>query len=332
LVWLKFALCTAVIVFSGTKLAYYGDVIAEKTRLGRLWIGVVLIAIVTSIPELASGLSAVSLVKSPDLATGDILGSCLYNLTILATIDILYHKGPALSQASSRHILPAAMSMVLIGIVAIGILASRSFPALNLERVSLFSVLILAVYLVSVWWIFRSESRHQSQTTESIVNRYQGLPIKTVYLRFGLATAGVVGAGIWLALIGSEMTAVYGWHSSFVGSLFLAISTSLPETAVAIACIRLGAIDLAVAEVLGSNMFDTVILLPVDILHGKEPFYSAISEAHLNTIVFALAMTLVVVAGIRHRQKRKTFRFFSWYVLVLFGLYVLGMYRVYAAN
>jgi cation:H+ antiporter len=332
MVWLKFTACVVIILFSGTKLAHYGDAIAERTGWGRIWIGVVLVAIVTSIPELASGLSAVSLVKSPDLATGDILGSCLYNLTILATIDILYRKGPVLGQASSRHIVPAAMSMVLIGIVAIGILASRSFPALNLGRVSPFSVLILAVYLVSVWWISRSESRRQSQTTESIVNQYREIPIRTMYLRFGLATAGVVGAGIWLAFIGSEMTAVYGWHSSFVGSLFLAISTSLPETAVAIACIRLGAIDLAVAEVLGSNMFDTVILLPVDILHGKEPFYSAISAAHLNTIVFALAMTLVVMAGIRLRPKRKTFRFFSWYVLVLFGLYVLGMYRVYVAN
>jgi cation:H+ antiporter len=271
-------------------------------------------------------------VKSPDLATGDVLGSCLYNLTILATIDILYRKGPVLSQASSRHIMPAAMSMVLIGIVAAGILVSRSFPVLNLERVSLFSILILVVYLVSVWWIFRSESRYQSQTTESIAKQYQELPMKTVYLRFGLATAGVVGAGIWLAFIGNEMTAVYGWHSSFVGSLFLAVSTSLPETAVAIACIRLGAIDLAVAEVLGSNMFDIVILLPVDTLHGKEPFYSVISEAHLNTIVFTIAMTLVVMAGIRLRQKHKTFRFFSWYVLVLFGLYVLGMYRLYVAD
>jgi cation:H+ antiporter len=151
LVWLKFAACTAIILFSGTKLAQYGDAIAEKTGLGRLWIGIMLIAAITSIPEVASGVSAASLMKSSDLAVGDILGSCLYNLTILAVLDILHRQGPILSRASSRHMPSAGMSIMLISVAALAMWVSPSFPELNLGRISIFSIVILVLYLGSIW-------------------------------------------------------------------------------------------------------------------------------------------------------------------------------------
>ncbi|MEK7789952.1 MAG: sodium:calcium antiporter, partial [Planctomycetota bacterium] len=82
--WFGFIVCTAVIVYSGTKLAKYGDIIAEKTGLGRMWIGVVLMASVTSLPELVTGISSVTYAGVPDIAVGDVLGSCVFNMLILA--------------------------------------------------------------------------------------------------------------------------------------------------------------------------------------------------------------------------------------------------------
>ncbi len=89
MVWLKFAACLAIILFSGTKLAHYGDAIAEKTGMGRIWVGLILLSAVTSMPELVTGVSAAALVKLPDLAVGNLLGSCLFNLMIL---DVLHYK------------------------------------------------------------------------------------------------------------------------------------------------------------------------------------------------------------------------------------------------
>jgi cation:H+ antiporter len=150
-------------------------------------------------------------------------------------------------------------------------------------------------------------------------------------LRFGLASAGVIAAGIWLALIGDEITTTYGWQSSFVGSLFLAVSTSLPETAVGIACLRLGAIDMAVAEILGSNMFDIVILFFIDLAYRQGPLFSSLSSVHLMTIVLAIVMTLVVMVGIRFPQKIKAFRFIAWHSAALMALYGFGMYCLYVS-
>ncbi|MDH4101110.1 MAG: sodium:calcium antiporter, partial [Nitrospirota bacterium] len=78
--WLKFILCSAVIVYCGTKLSRYGDVIAEKTGMGRAWTGLILVSSVTSLPELFIGISSVTIAGTPDIALGDIMGSCVFNL------------------------------------------------------------------------------------------------------------------------------------------------------------------------------------------------------------------------------------------------------------
>jgi len=99
ILWLEFVLCTAVIVYSGAKLSQYGDIIAEKSGLGRAWIGVVLMASVTSLPELVTGVSSVTYAGVPDIAVGDVLGSCAFNMLILAILDTLYRPAPISTKA-----------------------------------------------------------------------------------------------------------------------------------------------------------------------------------------------------------------------------------------
>jgi len=77
LLWLGFIICTSVILYSGTKLSKYGDIIAEKTGLGRVWIGIVLMASITSLPELVTGISSVTYVNVPDIAVGNVIGACI---------------------------------------------------------------------------------------------------------------------------------------------------------------------------------------------------------------------------------------------------------------
>jgi len=328
LVWLKFTLCLVIILFAGTRLARYGDAIAEKTGLGRIWIGLLLLAAITSMPELVTGVSAVALVKLPDLALGNLLGSCLFNLAILALLDIIYRPAPILSQASSRHMMSASIGILLIAIAAGGILAGGRFPGLTMGWVSVPGIMVLVLYIAGVWWIFRSERGYQPQPVPVVSPQYEGLPAKTVYLRFALAAVAIIGAGIWLSFIGAEIAGTYGWHASFVGSLFLAITTSVPELVVTIAALRLGAIDMAVADILGSNMFNIAIITPVDLFYTPGSLLSSVSRVHLITAVVAIVMTLLVIVGLRFRQKRKTF-FISWYTPVLIGLYIFGAYRLF---
>jgi len=332
LVWLKFTACVVIILFAGTRLARYGDAIAEKTGLGRIWIGLVLLAAITSVPELVTAVSASALVKLPDMALGNLLGSCLFNLAILGFLDILYRPAPILSHASSRQVRSAGIGIVLIAIAAGGILAGERFSGLTVGWVGVPSIIIPSLYAVGIWWLFRSERSIQSQLTEAVSPQYKELSAKTIYLRFALAAAAVIGAGIWLSFIGGEIAATYNWSDSFVGSLFLAISTSLPELVVTIAALRLGAIDMAVADILGSNMFNMAIIAPVDVAYTSGPLFSSVSGAHLITAVVAIVMSFLVIAGLRYRQQRKTFSLVSWYAPVLIGLYIFGIYRLFISG
>jgi cation:H+ antiporter len=89
MLWLAFALCAAAILVAGTQLSRYGDEIARLTGLGGTWIGMVLLATVTSLPELMTGLSAVTMAGAPEVAVGDVLGSCVFNLAMIALLDVL---------------------------------------------------------------------------------------------------------------------------------------------------------------------------------------------------------------------------------------------------
>lgn len=332
MVWLKFAACLAIILFAGTKLARYGDAIAEKTGLGRLWVGLLLLSAITSMPELVTGVSAVALVGLPDLAVGNLLGSCLFNLAILAVLDIMSRPQPALSMASSRHVASAVCGIVLAGIVAGGIWGGPRFPGLSAGGVNPPGILPLVLYVVGVWWISRSERNRVPHPSEVTPAQYEDLPARTMYLRFGLATAAVIAAGIWLALVGDELALTYHWQASFVGSLFLAITTSLPELAVSVAALRLGAVDMAVADVLGSNMFNLALITPIDLIVRQGPVLSLVSGANLVTAVLVIAMSGIAITGLRFKSERKTFFVISWQSVVLIGLYIFGMRYMFVSG
>ena len=159
--------------------------------------------------------------------------------------------------------------------------------------------------------------------------QYKQVSTKVLCLKFILAAVAVIGAGIWVSFIGDEIANTYEWSSSFVGSLLLAIITSMPEVVVAVAALRLGAIDMAVADILGANMLDIAHLFTVDLFYSQGPILSLVSKVHLITSVVIMVMSLLVIIGCRFRQKRKTFIVISWYSLVLIGLYIAGAYALF---
>lgn len=328
LVWSKFLVSLAIILFAGTKLAKYGDVIAEKTGLGRIWIGMVLLAAITSAPELVAGVSSVALIGLPDLAVGTLLGSCLFNLIILAVLDILHRRTPFLSEVKLRHMVSAGTGILLIAIAGGSILAGERLSGLALGWVGIPSIIILILYLAAMWRMFRFE-RNQVSPINDAAPQYEQESMKALYFKFALAAAAVIGAGIWVSFIGDEIARTYDWSASFVGTLFLAITTSMPELAVAVAALRLGAIDMAVANILGANILDVAHLFTVDFFYSQGPILSAVSSVHLITAGVIIMMSLLVILGIRFRQKRKTFIVASWYTPALIGLYIFGAYALF---
>ena len=134
---------------------------------------------------------------------------------------------------------------------------------------------------------------------------------------------------------GGDLAEVTGWGSSFVGSLFLAATTSLPELVVAIVALRLGAIDMAIANMLGSNMFNMgIVIAGYDLFYRQGSIFSAspISDSHVYAASMAILMTLIVIAGLTFRTKRKLPIGMSWYSAALIVAYLAGAYILFTTG
>ena len=328
-VWIQFVIVLALIGWGGFKLSRYGDVIAEKTGMGGTWIGLILMASVTSLPELVTGVSAVAIANTPDIAVGDVLGSCVFNLLIIVVLDFMYRKESVYTRASQGHVLSAGFGVVLIGFAGFNILLSPGGNLPTLGHVGIYTPIIIVMYSVAMRTVFRYEREHISATAEGATERYPGLSLRQAYLNYAGAAAIVVTAALLLPFVGKSIAVQMGWHESFVGTLFVAFATSVPEIAVTIGALRIGAIDMAIGNVLGSNLFDIVILAIDDLLYLQGPLLAFVSPSHAVTAFSAMMMTGVAVIGLLYRPKTRVFKTVGWASLFLFSLYLLNTYVIY---
>ena len=130
MIWLQFAGTALVIVLAGARLARYGDVLGEKSGLGRSWIGVVLLAATTSLPELFTGFGATALAPLPNIALGDVLGSCMFNLLILSMMDAVQPE-PLSARAHQGHAISIGFGLLLIGVAGVGLVVGDRVPTLG---------------------------------------------------------------------------------------------------------------------------------------------------------------------------------------------------------
>lgn len=164
-----FMVAAALIFYAGRRLSYYGDLISKKTGMGRLWIGFILMASVTSLPELMVGISSSAIVQSADLAVGDILGSCAFNLGILALMDAFVPKNKHLfSVASPNHVLAAALGIILIAMVCFGLFLPNEIVITS--WIGLTSLIFIAIYFVSIRLIYLYEKKHAATVSAGEVS------------------------------------------------------------------------------------------------------------------------------------------------------------------
>jgi cation:H+ antiporter len=311
LIWLQFIICALLIVFCGSRLSQYGDVIAEKTKLGRTWIGVVLMATVTSLPELVTSISSAAVFHVPDISAGNVLGACMLNLFILAVLDAGQRKPPISSLAHQGQSLTAAFGILLLGVTGISILGGDTVPAAGWIGIS--SVVSLALYLVGMRLVFKYERRRASELLEAVAEemRYEHLSKSDAYVRFGVSALIIAAAGTYLPHVADQIALMTGWGQTFVGTIFVALVTTLPEMVVSYAALRMDAVDLAVGNVLGSNLFNVAILAIADIAYVRGPILREVAASHAITAVAAMTMTSVVMVALVFRTQKKVLSF-SW--------------------
>jgi cation:H+ antiporter len=279
-------------------------------------------ASVTSLPELITGLSSVAVYNLPNIAAGDVLGSCMFNLVILAVLDVGRRQAPISSLAHQGQILTASFGIILLGLTSISISEAHSIPALGWFSVS--SLFLLGIYLLAMRMVFQYEKRRIREFLSAVAEetRYTHIAKSAAYRRFAFYVLIIVAAATYLPHVAAEIAAITGLGLTFVGSIFVALATSLPEVVVSRAALRVGAVDLAVGNILGSNLFNIAILAIDDAAYWHGPLFSKVSGTHALTAVAAMTMTAIMMVALMFRSKKKIL-FFSWDSLGILFIYAV---------
>ncbi len=327
---LQFALCAVLIASAGFVLSRSADRIATATGLSGGWIGLALLGTVTSLPELASGITSVTLLNSPNLAVGNALGACVFNLLFLVVIDAIQRKQPIYRDASAAHLLSAAFGVVMLGFVAMSLLMSGRGPALL--HLGLYSPALLGLYLLALRSVYAHEQSFGTAIAAVGATITPALPpidLAREWRRFAIAAVVVLAAGSWLPTVADGLAQTLGWSRSFVGTLFMAFATTLPEIAVTIAALRLRALDMAIGNLLGSNLFNVTILAVDDLFYARGPLLTDAASVHVGTAVSAMIMSGLVMVGLVLRPQGRVFHVFSWVSLGLLAIYALNATLVF---
>ncbi|WP_418318796.1 sodium:calcium antiporter [Piscinibacter sakaiensis] len=328
---LQFFACAAVIGAAGFVLSRSADRLAGMLGWGRGWVGLALLATVTSLPELAAGISAVVVVDAPNLAVGNALGACVANLAFLVIIDAVQRHQPIYRAAGPTQLLSAGFSVVMLGFVALSLVVGRNNPALL--HVGLYSPLLLGFYLLAL----RSVHAHERDLLRALTSSgaapepVDQQMLRREWRRFGLAAVAVVGAGIWLPEAADQLAQALGLSRSFVGTIFLALATTLPEMAVTLSALRIGALDMAIGNLLGSNLFNVLILAIDDLFYVRGPLLADASAAHGGTAVAAMLMSGLVIIGLVMRPQGRVLRVTSWISIGLVAAYAINLAVIYLA-
>lgn len=322
MIWFEFSISAILLVIAATKLAEFGDVIALRTGLGRLFIGTILMAGATSLPEFLTILNSFQQ-GAVNLAAGNMFGSNMFNMFMLALLDISFRDQRILRVIYNRHALSGAAAALLIGLTLTMMLANLD---LSIGWVGLDSLLIMLAYVGLVYMLRKSSGvsalLEEEQADESTAPLWVGL------IGFGLAAFLLVIVSPWLVESSLAIAEVTGLSNGFIGTTLVGIVTSLPEMMTTIAAARIGAFDLAVGNLFGSNMFNIFAIGVADVFLLDGRFLGMIDPVFLLAGLIGLVMTLLGMIGNIARLERRIWllEIDGW---LLFLCYFAGLYLVY---
>jgi cation:H+ antiporter len=298
---LAFFASGGVVVLAGVALARYADEIAEATGLGRVWIGSVLLAAATSLPEAATDVAAVRL-GVPDLAAGDLFGSSMANMLILGIVDLLPPRVQVLRRAALDHALSAALAIVLNALAALFVLLQ---PTATVFGIGVETVSLLLVYLAGTRAVYRHNVRARPLPRETSGHRLARLSSARAAVGFGVAAVAILVAAPFFAWSAQRIAEMTGLGTTFVGTWLVGFSTSLPELVASVAAVRAGALDLAVGNLFGSNALNMGLFFALNAAQPGQAFFAGLDVDHALSGLLAVVLTSLGLAAVVYGAERR---------------------------
>ena len=318
-----FLVSAVVVVFAAITLGKAGDAIASNTGLGHLWVGLLLIAGATSLPELVTTVTAVNL-DSPGLAVGTIMGANMLNVAKLSLIAAVF-GGPLLYQRLSKG--QELLSIEALGLTALATLFIAIGWGAEFMGITLAAIVILAAYLFGSRVLYTTSIGDPAPAAKEPAHS-----LRWGWTMYLIAALIITISATILTISAVEIAEQTGIAASFVGVLAVAFVTTVPELTVGITLMRIGAPEMAVAEFHGSNAFNIAILAVADFAFIEGSLLGDLDDSVLLAGVFAVLLVGMSALQIRLRRRMKHFSLTEPSTFSFLTLYLGGLYLVFQAG
>jgi cation:H+ antiporter len=295
-----FAASASLIVAAGIRLARDGDVIAAGTGLGGLWVGAILVAAATSVPELATDLSAVWQGR-PELAVGDLFGSSMANMLIIAVVDLVTRHTRVLTRVAVTQLAVGTLAVCLTTVAALGMLV----PGPVVAGFGWATVAVGIGYAAGMRYLHRNRPEPPFRRPEEVkAVQPRRRELRRAGGRFALSALVILLAAPLLASSTAALAGRLGISQGFAGLVLLAVTTSLPEAVVTTASVRRESYDLAVGNLLGSNCFNMAVLVPLELANGGRSILADAGPELVVAALFGVLLTGLAMLGVLDRAER----------------------------
>jgi cation:H+ antiporter len=305
---LLFALCAGVVWFSGARLAYLADALADRYKLAKSLVGLLLLSLATSLPEVATTLSA-AVNQAQDLVLNNLFGGIALQTAILGVADFWARGAITNYPRKANHALEATLLVLLLSITLI---ITELGEPVALFHIGPGSILIALCYAGAIWLLRRydgssdwvpidlpdPEAKPFLALKDSGATTNRSLILQTV-----AACLAILVFGLLLVVLAERIAAQSGLGTSFVGVTLLAGATSLPELTTSISAARIGAYTMAISNIFGSNLIMLVLVFPADVLHRGGPILRGTSQTVSLALAFGIAVTAIYLVGLIVRRK-----------------------------
>lgn len=296
MIYLVYFVLAVSVVLLAIRLSYYVDVLDRKTNLSGAFIGGVMLAAVTSLPELFTALTAVLALDQPQLVQGDIFGSNVFNLCVIAALVLFTYQSYQRSCLSKTHKSTIIYGLIMYALALVGILMPIEI-SLGICNVNLMSLLILAVYGINVLFMKNDESAENENEDDC------RLSIGQVVIRFILHSTALVCVSILLTHVTDQVAEELGLGATVAGAIFLGVATSLPELSASINLVRMKNYNASFGNIVGSNLFNFTILCFADLVYHKGSIFISDSQA-FHLLCFGALSSLLAYCMIRFKKCR----------------------------
>jgi cation:H+ antiporter len=344
---LIFVVAAVFVWVAGVRLSNTTDVLSSRFGLGEALGGLIMLAIVTNLPEIAITASA-ALSNNLSIATGNILGGIAIQTVVLVVLDAFGVRGGDPLTYRAASLVLVLEGALVVAVLTVAVMGSQLPPSLIVWRVEPEALLIAALWVVGLFLLNKARSDlpwqekgdapdgqeeprgHSKQEREALS---KGVSTARAAAVFAVAALVTLVGGVVLEKSGDAIAGKIGMSGVLFGATFLAAATALPEVSTGLAAVKLGDYKLAMSDIFGGNAFLPVLFLMASLLSGT----AVLPEAKATDIYLSglgILLTSVYMWGLIFRPRRRVLGvgIDSLAVLILYAVGMAGLVAVTLAG